>query len=53
MTSQAMDQTGGVSLVSGKVLPPWDGLEGKYQDAWITSARTVEAAVLNRDDDAA
>lgn len=36
-------QTGGVSLKSGDILPPWDGLEGKYQTAWIAAARTIEA----------
>jgi len=61
MTSQASDQrlgklaydayctqAGGVSLVSGEPLPPWDGLTGPLQDAWITAARTVEAHVRER-----
>ena len=41
-------QTGGVSLISGVSLPPWDGLQGRYQDAWISAARVVEANVLER-----
>lgn len=58
MTSQAVDdklgklaydayctQTGGVSLVSGETLPPWDGLTAALQTAWISAARTVEANV--------
>jgi hypothetical protein len=38
-------QTGGVSLVSGETLPPWDGLTGALQTAWITVGRAVEAHV--------
>jgi hypothetical protein len=53
MTSQTVDQKLGrmaydaycVQLGIGpdQDVPPWDGLEGKYQDAWISAARTVEA----------
>ena len=47
-------QTGGVSLISGVTLPPWDGLQTKYQTAWIAAARTVEAHIMAQyQDDAA
>ena len=47
------DQTGGVSIVSGAVLPPWDGLESKYQTAWVSAARVVEAYVIDGQEHAA
>lgn len=36
-------QTGGVSLVSGQSLPPWDGLEPSLQIAWAAAALNVVA----------
>jgi hypothetical protein len=30
-------------------LTPWDGLERKYQEAWISAARTVEAHVYDQE----
>jgi hypothetical protein len=38
-------QTGGVSLVSGQLLPPWSELNSALRTAWIAAARTVEAHV--------
>lgn len=54
MTSQATDQRLGKMAYDAYCtqlggigdLTPWDGLEGKYQDAWIAAARTIEAHVM-------
>ena len=36
-----VDHTGGVSLVSGALLPPWVKLDPKIQEAWCASAAAV------------
>lgn len=54
MTSQGADQKLGrmaydaycVQLGNGS---PWDELEGRLQDAWISAARTVEAYVYEQE----
>lgn len=64
MTSSAVDDklgklaydaycthSGGLSLVSGEPLPPWDGQTRPIQEAWISAARTVEAFVAGREQD--
>jgi len=52
MTSQANDQRlgqmayGAYCKQLGDTTTPWDKLEGPYQEAWISAARTVEAFVF-------
>ena len=36
-------QTGGVSLISGQSLPPWEDLSAALQIAWISAAQNVVA----------
>jgi len=33
--------TGGVSLISGQSLPPWEELDSALQNAWISAALNV------------
>jgi hypothetical protein len=35
------DKASGVSLISGAVLPEWDGLNGGIQEAWTAAANAV------------
>jgi hypothetical protein len=55
MTSQARDDELGkmaydayctqLGVAGTPDVPPWDGLERRYQEAWISAVRTVEANV--------
>jgi len=42
------EQTGGVSLISGQSLPPWEDLSAALRIAWITAAQTVAMDVKAR-----
>jgi hypothetical protein len=38
--------SGGVSMVSGDLLPPWDNIPSHRWTAWVTVGQTVRAYVL-------